>query len=153
MYTKKFFVIFILLLVTVAGNTKSGKGAIGIIAGDPTGVSGRIALSESSSLNLALGYSFLPAYESFAMHADYVTEFNTNRIEGLNFPFYLGYGMRIRNTSKNEFSLGARGVAGILIRPNNLPVEFFLELAPVFEIFPATKLKLDAGLGVRYQLE
>ena len=47
-------------------------------------------------------------------------------------------------------TLGARGVIGLLWMHHSLPLDAFIELAPVFNLFPETSLHLDFAIGGRY---
>jgi len=123
---------------------------VGIILGEPTGISGEYRLDESNSINIGIAYSLFTNINKFSIHVDFVNHIFQFGEAKLEFPLYYGFGFRWRVKNGVEPGLGVRGVAGLKWISADFPIAGFLEISPVFELFPETKLGFDAGLGVRY---
>ncbi|MHC1736755.1 MAG: hypothetical protein AB9882_01945 [Ignavibacteriaceae bacterium] len=147
---KKFLIIFF-FLISAACILPQEKGfGLGIIIGEPTGVSAKYWVSSQNALDFALGYSFARKYNRFHIHVDYVWN-NENLIRSAErFPVYYGIGGKFQAYDSENSSLGVRGVLGIMWYPRKLPIDVFLEVAPVLRLVPATDFDIDAGLGARY---
>jgi hypothetical protein len=130
--------------------SQTNKFGLGIILGEPTGISGKYWLEEKKAIDFALGYGLLGDKSRFSLHVDYLYHTDNDFIENLGMPVYYGFGVRLRTHSSERGSLGVRGVMGVLQNLDKYPVEIFLEVVPVFQLLPETKLKLDAAIGGRY---
>ena len=64
-----------------------GTFGIGVVLGEPTGVSGKYWLSEQTAIDGAFGYSF---GDRFRVSMDYLV--HTNAFEAPEFPLYYGVG-------------------------------------------------------------
>jgi hypothetical protein len=149
---RKISLMIILLFSLTAFKTFSqdrGFG-LGVIFGEPTGFSGKYWVDEDHAFDFGLAYSFAHPNRTFSLHADYLF----HRFDVLKtadrFPIYYGFGGRIHFGNKDGNTLGARGVVGILWMHRSLPIDLFVELAPVFNLFPETSLHLDFAIGGRY---
>ena len=125
---------------------------VGLILGEPTGISAKYWVNNNNAFDFALAYSFVGNDNSFALHANYLYHlFNVIQSE-YTLPIYYGFGGRFRAQEDSQVGLGIRGVSGILFFSDRLPLDFFFEIAPVFELIPSTELDIDIGLGARYFL-
>lgn len=151
MNTRKNFIliIFIFSLTSLKIYSQDRGFGMGVMVGEPTGFSGKYWLDKERALDFGLAYSFVRSYSAFSLHADYLIHLPELIKSEYRLPVYYGFGARIR-TSKNENAFGARGVAGIVWLHNHLPLDVFIELAPVFNLFPETSLQLDFAFGARY---
>lgn len=139
-------VIFILLALTVVSNAQ-GKYGLGIIVGEPTGISGKMKISSENAFDGAIGWSF-NKYSALHLHADYL--YNVVKI-GQDFPLYVGIGGRIKMSNENEESrLGARVPIGVVYQPVSKPFDIFIETVPMLNITPKTDFDWNAAAGVRY---
>ncbi len=147
-------VILLIILVLVLCQVKSysqEKGVgLGVIIGQPTGISGKYWLNETNALDFGLAYSFAHDKSAVSLHSDYLFHLPRLIKSELNLPFYYGFGGRIYFNDRNKNTIGARGVAGIMWIPASLPIDTFFEIAPVFNLFPETSLYLDLAIGIRY---
>lgn len=142
---------FLLGLVLLVNANAQEKGyGLGLMIGEPTGISGKYWIDEETALSGGLAYSFTSANKGFSFHADYIYHIPSLIQTNEKIPFYYGFGFRIRTKEKTEGSLGVRGVAGIVWQRNDYPLDIFLEAAPVFKLLPETNLDFDAALGIRY---
>jgi hypothetical protein len=140
-----------------------GNFGVGIILGEPTGITGKLYLKDDVAVQGAVGSAFIGG--GLQLHADYVFHpYILQSRPSYVLPFYVGPGVRLidytsgRNDSSgastSAFALGARGVAGLLFDFQNVPLDAFIEVAGVLEYEfrsgAGFALRLNAGAGVRY---
>ena len=143
-------VVFIFCFSGVAKSQKSGFG-LGIMFGEPTGISFKGWLSERSAIDGGLGWSYVNE-GSVHIHVDYLYHFY-NVFETPNIPLYLGVGGRIKlknNEHNSDLRLGVRIPFGIAYQFSEVPVDVFLEIAPVLDLNPSTSGSINGAIGVRY---
>lgn len=128
-----------------------GTFGIGVVLGEPTGVSGKYWLSEQTAIDGAFGYSF---GDRFRVSMDYLV--HTNAFEAPEFPLYYGVGGAISGdrgyiakSRTGDFALGARGVVGVSYLFKGAPLDAFLEIAPIVFIAPPLGLSIDFCFGIR----
>ncbi len=131
---------------------KSDLG-IGVIFGEPTGISAKYWITESNAVDFALAYSFVGVRTGLSLHADYLYHINDLIKSEYNIPFYYGFGVRLRTNNHHSDSFGVRGVAGLLLFLKDYPIDVFIEAAPIFNLFPETYLNLDLAIGARYYFQ
>ena len=145
------YLIFgIVILSSVFFQAQDRNIGAGIIIGEPTGFVAEYKLEESYALRFAAAYSILTGKNKFSLHVDYIgriSQFSENYLE---FPLYYGVGFRWRFRQGYYSSIGVRGIGGLEWGLSQLPVNLFLEVAPVFELFPKTNLTLDSAVGFIY---
>jgi hypothetical protein len=146
-------ILVVVLIICFSGLVKSQQSdlGLGIMFGEPTGISFKGWISERSAIDGGLGWSFVND-GSVHIHADYLYHFynvfNTPRL-----PLYLGVGGRIKlknNEHNTDMRLGVRIPFGISYQFNEVPVDIFLEIAPVLDLNPSTKGSVNGAIGVRY---
>ena len=143
--------IGILYLAAHQTSYSQEKGfGLGIIVGEPTGLSGKYWLDSVNAVDFAIGYSLVKDQRGFSLHADYLYNLGEIIPNFEKFPLYYGFGVRLRTKEHSEGSFGARGVLGILWFNEKNRFDIFFEIAPVFNLLPSTSLSLDAGIGARY---
>lgn len=139
---------------------RAGDFGLGVIAGEPTGVSLKYWLDGRHAVDAGIGWSF-SENESLHFHADYLWhDFGLLRQGDLKgrLPMYYGVGARLKmenegdghGSNKDDALLGARFPLGISWISSSAPVDVFLEIAPVLDLLPGTDLSLNAAIGVRY---
>lgn len=140
-------VLFFAVLFNNVKAQDEGFG-LGVMLGEPTGFSAKYWLSSNKALDFGLAYSFVKLESALSVHCDYIHhDFDLIKSK-LQIPVYYGVGARLRFGNDNH--LGARGVLGVVYIDNEYPFDVFLELAPVFNLFPKTSLQIDLALGARY---
>jgi hypothetical protein len=134
-----------------------GVVGVGIILGEPTGITGRLYLEDDRAIQAAIGSAFVGG--GLQLHADYVFHpYILQMRESFVLPVYVGPGVRaIDYTNGREdssFALGVRAVGGLLFDFKNVPLDAFIELAGVLEYEfrdgRGAGIKLNAGAGARY---
>ncbi|WP_413291119.1 hypothetical protein [Bdellovibrio sp. HCB337] len=126
---------------------------VGIILGDPTGLSAKMKLDGSHSLDGALAFSS-GKRTGAQFHADYL--WDRARSWGTTqgpLDMYYGLGGRLvsyeDDDDKSKLSIGPRGSIGLNFNINNPNIEFFGEVAAILEIAPSMAADLDVGVGAR----
>lgn len=146
---RKVIVVFIHLvaLSTISRAQDRGFG-IGVLLGEPTGLSGKAWVSGRNAIDVGLAYSFR-SKGYFHVHADYLWHFPDVIQSTERFPLYAGIGGRIA-TGKGGGLFGVRIPLGIAFWMRSAPIEVFLEVAPILDLAPATEFSANAGLGARF---
>ena len=121
---------------------------LGIILGEPTGVSFKKWLSKDHAIDAAAAWSF-GHEDAFHLHADYLFH-NRNliNIDGNRIPFYYGVGGRLKFQNQSRF--GIRFPVGITFFIREAPIDLFFELVPILDLAPSTDFDLNAAIGARY---
>lgn len=141
------------LLVLIASNTfasEGGKYGLGIILGEPTGITDKYFFNEESAIDFGAGWQISDT-KNFQIYGDYLYHLNyiLDVSEG-TFPLFFGAGLRYVIREEDDDKLGIRLPVGLEYIVQNLPIRIFVELVPVLELTPDTELDLDGGVGVRY---
>ncbi len=145
------FVFFALSATFASGQT--GKTGVGIIIGEPTGISAKHFLSQRDAISGALAWS-LAEESRIHLHADYLrhdfrilqNELDIN--EG-QLPLYYGIGGRV-SINDDDSQAGVRFVIGVSYIFENEPFDAFFEIAPIMDLVPETELNANAGIGIRF---
>jgi hypothetical protein len=151
--TMKKLLLTIIIIVCFSGLAKSQQSGLGlgIMFGEPTGISFKGWISERSAIDGGLGWSFVNE-GTIHIHADYLYHFY-NVFETPRLPLYLGIGGRIKmkNTEHNtDTRVGIRIPFGISYQFEEVPVDVFLEIAPVLDLNPSTRGSVNGAVGVRF---
>ncbi len=156
--------LFAALLLSFALAASMDGLGIGVIAGNPTGLTLKKWLGARSALDLAAAWS-LDENESFHIHADYlIHHFGAIELDPGDgrLPLYYGVGGRLVVLDRgnqgpdpgddDDFRLGVRIPLGAAYLFEEAPVEIFLEVVPVLDLIPETDMDMDAALGARIYL-
>lgn len=150
---KTFFLITSIVLLTSTIYSQEKGFGIGVLIGEPTGISGKYWLSANDAIDFGVAYSFISSNSEFSFHTDYLYHLKDLIKSDHNILPYYGFGLRLRLREHDSGKFGVRGVAGILWLFDSIPVDLFFEFAPSFRLLPNTGLDLDIGLGGRYYFE
>jgi hypothetical protein len=134
---------------------------LGVIVGEPTGLSAKLWTSRANAFDFGLGWSIggdrIGKHEDpydggtrIHFHMDYLWHAFDAIHSSERFPLYYGIGGRINSGGGYDASVAIRGVFGIAWLPHNTPIDVFLELVPALQIVPSTGFGIDAGIGARY---
>ncbi len=147
---KKFlFILFFIFIISSLIAQDKGFG-LGIIVGEPTGLSGKYWISKTSAIDGGIAWSFLND-GSMHIHADYLWhnfDLITPRI-----PFYIGAGGRIKfknNRSAVDNRLGVRVPVGVSFFISEPASDFFVELVPILDLAPKSDFTFNAAIGFRF---
>ena len=167
------FVLALAIAIGIAqparADTDDSRGAdkgtfgVGIILGEPTGITAKLYLKDDQAVQAAIGSAFIGG--GLSVHADYVFHpYILQSRPSFVLPVYVGPGVRLidytsgrsdaAGNNGSAFALGVRVVGGLLFDFKTVPLDAFIEVAPVLEYEfgsgGGAALKLNAGAGVRY---
>ncbi len=149
---KLLIVIFGILVLAPGAELQADKTGLGIILGQPTGLSFKRWTTEKNALAAGVAWSFI-GIESFHLHLDYLwhsgIDTATEDIEDAgNTLFYYGMGGRV--TISDDPETGVRIPVGINFILSEAPLDIFIEIVPVMLLLPDTDAELNGGIGIRY---
>lgn len=141
----------------------SGKFGVGLILGEPTGVTVKYDMNNVSAIDGGLSFRF----DRYIMaYGDYHFKFDGAFGRDVNFfnqlTPYIGVGavILVSNDSDyhyfddkwrdDDFALGIRVPVGIEWRTPRVPLGVFAEIVPGIAIVPGTDGFVQGGIGVRY---
>jgi len=151
MIKRTFLIILIVIAISgIARATGSRNFGLGIILGEPTGISGKLWISGRSAVDGAAAWS-LGNNEALHLHADYLLHnFTLIKVEKGRLPFYYGIGGRIRFADVGDDHIGVRVPLGLAYLFEGAPLDIFLEIVPILDLAPDTDFDLNGALGVRF---
>jgi hypothetical protein len=134
---------------------------LGVIIGEPTGISAKLWTSPVNAFDFGLGWSVggdrIGKYDGdynggsrVHFHMDYLWHSFDAITSEDRFPLYYGLGGRINTGAGYNSSAAVRGVFGIAWMPRETPIDIFLEVVPSLQLTSSTGFAIDAGFGVRY---
>ncbi|MBN1884299.1 MAG: hypothetical protein JW876_02085 [Candidatus Krumholzibacteriota bacterium] len=126
----------------------AGDHEIGVILGEPSGLSYKYWTAWNAAVDFGLAWSF-GNDGNVHIHADYLLhnfDFFEDDLE--NFPLYAGIGGRVR--LDDDARIGLRIVVGAEYILEDTPLAFFFEIAPILDFAPETEADVNGGLGLRY---
>jgi hypothetical protein len=124
--------------------------ALGIMVGEPTGISGKYWLGPDRAVDGGASWS-VSHDNAFDLHADYLFhDFGVFEIDSGYLPLYYGVGGRLLMDHRNR--VGLRLPVGLSFLTDTRRVEFFMEAVPTMDLVPDTEFEMGGGLGVRFLL-
>lgn len=150
-------ILFLLVLFLSAAEAQNRSGlGVGIIIGEPTGLTLKTWTGSTTAFDLAAAWSFSDE-GSFHVHADYlIHSFSVFNVSKGSLPFYYGVGGRIKFLDKNKFEddakIGVRIPLGLAYHFSSFQGEIFLEGVPLVDLIPETDFTFNAALGFRIYL-
>lgn len=135
------------------GESKHNIG-LGVILGEPTGVSFKLWSSQKVGFDAGAAWSFSGG-EYFQIHGDMLFHnFELFKVETGRMSLYYGVGARIKfgedAEGGNETTFSARIPVGLTYEFEKTPIELFLEFVPMLDLIPRTEFRLAGGIGARY---
>lgn len=127
---------------------RPGNTELGVMLGEPTGISLQVWQSGSTAIDGAVAWSF-GRHDHVHIHADYLKH-NPLDVNQGSLTFY--YGIGARAILADEARFGARFPVGLHYIIPDSRVSLFVEVAPIFNLIPATDFDMNGGIGVRYFL-
>jgi len=120
---------------------------LGIIVGEPTGLSGLHAIGRHRAIDFGAAWSL--DGDSMHLHADHLW-FSFGRFPVSEGTLALHYGIGGRARVHDNGGLGPRFPVGLTYWLPGGAVSLFGEVAPVMELVEDTHLDVEGGLGARY---
>jgi hypothetical protein len=148
MRTTKIALAVAFVCLAFSAQESNGFG-LGIILGEPTGVSFKQWMTEATALDAAAAWSF-EKEGAFHVHVDYlfhrpgVSDADMGRLV-----FYVGIGGRLK-AEEDDSRVGVRVPLGMDYVFAGPPLDIFFEVAPLLDVAPSTKFRVNGGVGIRY---
>ena len=153
-------ILILILTILFCFGTLSAQNnsfGIGIILGEPTGLSLKFWTSYSTAIDVAAAWSFIKG-SAVHLHADYLLHsFDLIKLDINQLPVYYGIGGRIKfvdvtdnGNDKHNYRVGVRIPLGLDFLPANIPFDFFIEIVPLLDLIPKTEFNVNGGIGFRY---
>lgn len=149
---KTILTIFFGILIFPVFSTAQDSGfGLGIVVGEPTGVSFKNWLGGRSAIDFAVAWSF-GKEDALHVHVDYLFHnFGLFNVEKGDLVLYYGVGGRIKAEEKSR--VGVRIPIGVSYIFEKDPLEIFFELGPILDLSPSTTFWITGGIGIRYFFE
>ena len=140
----------VLWTLTVLGTcaVAQDKGfGLGILLGEPSGLSGKMWVSQVNAIDAGLAWSFKNS-GFLHIHADYLWHFPDVISSSERLVISAGLGGRLG--TGHDAVLGVRIPFALAWWPRGVPIDLFLELAPGLDLLPATEFEMQGGIGIRW---
>jgi len=152
-------IVAFVLVVSLASLSSQARGRIalvdagdmevGILLGEPTGLSAKLWATGNTAFDLGVAWSFGDGGH-FHLHGDYLFHnFDFFDVASGSLPIYVGIGGRVR-LEDDDSRVGLRVAIGLEYILENNPFGFFFEVAPIVDFLPDTEADVNGGIGVRY---
>ncbi len=137
---------------------KPGPFGIGVMLGDPSGVSGKVYLQDTMALDFGVGVGFFGG-NNFHTHADLLFQYGLRSFSAGQLDWFIGGGPKFSffwsgrgngNGNRARSALGGRGAAGLSWTFKHAPVELFMEAAAGFWLVDFVAFDFDGSVGARY---
>ncbi len=149
---KKVILLLLVLSITFSASALAWHRdfGLGVIVGDPTGLSFKLWQSKNTAIDAAVGW-WLGSY--IDMHIDYlIHNFKIIKLREGSMPLYFGIGA-FGGASGSSGDLGVRVPFGMSYLFSDAPIDIFLEVAPSLNVLPGMWFTLQWGLGARFYFQ
>ncbi len=150
---KKSIILFLLgiIVLPITLEAQDRGFGLGIILGEPTGVSFKSWISGRDAFDVAVAWSF-EGEGAIHVHADYLFHnFRLFRVEKGDLVLYYGIGARVKTADRTQ--VGVRIPLGLSYLFERDPIEIFFELGPIMNVTPKTLFRMTTGVGIRYYFD
>jgi hypothetical protein len=141
----------------VERSSEKGVFGVGIIVGEPTGLSAKFYLADDTAIDFAIGGAYIG--RGYQVHSDFLWHpFVLESTESFVLPLYVGLGGRILKRDAgggddDHTRFGLRVPVGILFDFTRVPLDAFAEIVAVGDYRTRGDrfgVDLNAGAGLRY---
>lgn len=142
-------IILIFLTVPFAAWAQQPKTVgVGVILGQPTGLSAKYWINQTSAIDVAAAWNFTPP-GSIYFQADYLYHvYHLFQVKQGKLPVYFGIGADV--AVQPSPTIGMRVPIGIEYLFPNAPLGLFVEVGPGLSLYPTTAFQPSGGIGIRY---
>ena len=148
----KYYVIavIVVMLASSAWAADDRTFGIGVIAGEPTGITGKYMLNPNNAIDAGVGWKTSGDNE-FHIYADYLFHIHDLiKVSRGALPVYVGGGLRWVDRDKKDNEFGIRLPVGLEYLFEQVPLGAFAEVVPVLNLTPDTDFDLEGGIGIRF---
>lgn len=151
---KKTAVLALALLLAGATFAQGGGTGLGVIVGEPTGLSAKFWTGGNTAVDVAAAWSVYK-YTALHVHADLLFHnFSLLNVSPGALPAYIGIGGRMKLAGKadedKDLRLGFRVPLGLEYLFDTVPIGLFIEVAPILDILPGTGFGINGAVGARW---
>jgi hypothetical protein len=141
-------VLLLALVSSAPARADNGSFGLGLIAGQPTGITGAFDLSDHTAIDAALGLAIFDGRD-FYLHVEFLYTLPT-LVNGsdVDLSAYLGIGGWF--VAAGDAVIGARAPFGLSLDFDNAPIQIFAELSVLLAIAPGTDGAIRGAAGFRY---
>lgn len=129
-------------------NGDGGNLGIGIMIGEPTGLSVKTWNSGRSAFGIGAAWSLSGRNEAIHLHADYLLHSWFTEMDEERLAFYYGIGGRI--IFADDPRAGVRIPLGLNYVFGSIPFDIFVEAVPIVDLTPETEFAGNGAVGIRY---
>jgi len=141
-------VVLLAVLWTVPARADSGQFGLGLIVGQPTGITGAYDLSDKSAIDAAVGLALFDGRD-FYVHVEYLyTPFTLVHGGDLDLSAYLGIGGWL--VAAGDAVIGVRAPFGLSLDFNTAPIQIFAEASVLVSLVPEVRGTVRGAAGFRY---
>ena len=140
----------LILVTALAGvaHARDGNFGLGLIFGEPSGVSMKVWTGNTTAFDAAAAWSFVGG-GFFQIHGDLLFHnFDLFEVDTGKMALYYGFGGRVKMADQTQVSL--RVPVGISYEFERTSIELFLEVVPMLDLAPSTQAGIAGGVGFRY---
>ena len=145
------------LCVSIAAAAHPDGFGLGLMGGDPSGLSIKVWTGGRTAFDAGLGYSYFRYGQAMHVHGDLLWHTRNMLTDDDNgfLPFYIGVGARLKMADVGrgypDTRLGVRIPFGVEYVFPAFPVGLFFELVPVFDLTPWNQwFDWNSSIGFRY---
>jgi len=136
--------------LSISEADSGGRFGAGVLLGEPTGASLKYWLNDTMAIDGGIGWSFEGENDPH-VHSDVLWHrFDVFPVSEGRLPLYFGVGARVKFREDRSDRFGIRAPVGVSYIFPDKPVDVFVEVAPVLDLAPSTRLGFMAGIGARY---
>ena len=149
----KFNLVLIFIVLSLAMNVSAmerNRFGIGVILGEPTGITGKYMIDENNAIDAGVGWETSGDNE-LHIYGDYLFHlYDVIKVPKGKLPIYFGGGARWILREDDDNKIGVRIPVGLEYLFDGVSLGAFAEIVPVVNLTPDTEGDLEAGIGIRY---
>ncbi len=142
-------IAFCILMAAHVSPRQERKFGLGLILGQPTGVSAKYWMSSTTAFDFALGSGIFGDDDGFHFHVDYLWHSFDVIKSTERFPIYYGVGGSVNSDGENSLARARRHRRSRGCR-TILPSTYFSNSPRRSGSAPSTDFVVEGGAGVRY---
>ena len=134
------------------GASRRRTFGIGIIVGEPTGISFKVGRTGRNAIDAAVAWS-LTGDNDLHLQGDWLyNNFDLIPVGQGQLPFFVGIGgrVRFREGEGRDDEIGIRIPVGLNYIFDSSPFDAFFEIVPILDLAPDTEFDLNAAIGGRF---